>query len=490
MSIRSGVGEGRAVTVRRAALALGPIAFTLSFVVPAPAGMPLPAWNVAGLAFWMTAWWSTEAVSIPVTALLPVVVLPLASTVGIATAASPYANPLIFLFLGGFLLALGIQRWNLHQRIALMVITRLGTRPTSLVASFMAATGLISMWVSNTATAMLMLPIALSVAAIVSRSSDKPDPDDPFSVALLLGVAYGASIGGMATLIGTPPNALLAAFAQDRLGIRIGFAQWMAVGVPAALLLGLAAWLTLTRVIFRLSGQINDNIHRDLALSLNHPGALTRPERRVATIFAFTAVAWLAQPLLATIPGLGGLTDTSIALIGGMALFVVPPGIAPPSRLLAWSDAASLPWGTLLLVGGGLSLAEAITHSGLALWIGSTLGFTSGWTSFAIVALVAGVVVLLTELTSNTATTAAFLPVMAILAASLSIDPLLLMVPVALAASAAFMLPVATPPNAVVHGSGKVTIPQMMRAGALLNLATIVILTFLLPFLVPLIFVR
>jgi sodium-dependent dicarboxylate transporter 2/3/5 len=482
--------ERRPTPVQTAALGLGPLLFALTFALPAPAGMPATAWHVAGLALWMAVWWSAEAIPVPVTALLPIVVVPFLGVFGVSAAAAPYANPLIFLFLGGFVLALGIQRWNLHRRIALLLIVRLGTRPASLVASFMAATALLSMWVSNTATAMLMLPIALSVIAVVGDASKKPGAENPFAAALLLGVAYGASIGGMATLIGTPPNALLAAFAQERLGARIGFAQWMAVGVPVALLLGICAWLVLTRVAFRLSGAEARGAVQEIRAGLGEMGRMGPAERRVAVIFAVTAVAWLAQPLIARIPLLDAITDTSIALVGGMSLFLVPAGAGASGRLLSWEVAAKLPWGTLILVGGGLSLAEAITQSGLALWIGSALGIDPGWSAVAMVAVVAAIVVFLTEMTSNTATTAAFLPVMASLAGAMGVDPMMLMAPVALAASAAFMLPVATPPNAIVYASGRIAIAHMARAGILLNLATIFVLTLLLPHLVPSILAR
>jgi sodium-dependent dicarboxylate transporter 2/3/5 len=474
------------------ALLAGPVAFAVTLAMPAPAGMAPAAWLTAGLGLWMAIWWSSEALPVPVTALLPLIALPLAGIAPIETAASLYAHPLIFLFLGGFLLALGIQKHGLHRRLALNIVARTGTRPAALVAGFMTATGLLSMWVSNTATAMLMLPIGLSVIAEVRGETPHPSHphDDPFAIALLLGIAYGASIGGLGTLIGTPPNALLAAYAETEFGIRIGFARWMLVGVPMALVMGFAAWLILTRTAFRLNDVHLAAGQDAIARHLEELGSMSANEKRVALLFLVTAALWLTRPWLTTLPGLAGLNDSSIAIGAGFALFLLPTSRASGNggRLIAWTDAASLPWGTLLLFGGGLSLAGAIGSSGLAGWIGDALTGFADWPLLALVALIAAIVVFLTELTSNTATTAAFLPLMGALALVAGLPPLMLMAPAALAASAAFMLPVATPPNAIVHGSGMVPIPAMMRAGFALNIATILLVTAMVPLLLGLIF--
>ncbi len=445
--------------------------------------MPEAAWHVAALGIWMAFWWSTEAVPVTATALLPLLVLPAMGVAPLTKAAAPYANPLIFMFLGGFLIALAVQRWDLHRRFALSFVLRVGTRPGALAAGFMTATGLISMWVSNTATAMLMLPIALSVL------DELGDDEGRLAPAILLSVAYGASIGGLATLIGTPPNALLAAFAQESYGVRIGFAQWMVVGVPISIVLGLLAWIILTRVAFRLPRGAPVSAGREaLRGHLAELGPVGRAERRVAAVFLLAVVLWLLRPLLSGLQGLGWLDDTSVAIFAGLLLFLIPAGQDGARALLSWSDTTRLPWGTLLLFGGGLSLAAAISDSGLATWIGATLQHAAGWPMLLLVALVTTIVVFLTELTSNTATAAAFLPILGVLAVEARLDPLLLMASAALSSSAAFMLPVATPPNAIVHGSGRVSIPQMVRAGFLLNLATIVTVTLLAPALLGIIF--
>lgn len=477
-------------TGRRWAQWLGPLAFIGLMLLPAPAGMAPMAWHTVALAVWMAIWWSTEAVPVPITALLPVVALPLMDIRDLAAATAPYAHPLIFLFLGGFLIALGIQRHNLHRRMALAIIARIGTRPAALVAGFMAATGAISMWVSNTATAMMMLPIAISVIREVegNRADTGTGERNDFAVALLLAVAYGASIGGLGTLIGTPPNALLAAFAAETYGIRIGFAEWMAIGVPMSLTLGLLAWLILTRGAFRPDRHATATTDATIAAHISDMGPMTPAEKRVAAIFLLVAASWLLRPLLNKLPGLEPLSDPAIAVAAGALLFVVPAGGPRREPLLGWKDAAALPWGTLILFGGGLSLAAAVSASGLAAWIGDALGAFAGWPIWAMTLLIALVVVFLTELTSNTATTAAFLPVMGVLAVLVGVDPLVLMAPAALAASAAFMLPVATPPNAIVHGSGLVSIPQMVRAGLWLNLATVVLIAVLMPPLLGLVF--
>lgn len=464
-------------------LLLGPAAFVVLLMLPAPAGMAIEAWRVAAVAVWMAVWWSTEAVPVPVTALLPIVLFPLLGINGITAAAAPFAHPLIFLFLGGFLIAAGIQRWNLHRRIALNLVLRVGTKPTRLVAGFMVATAFLSMWVSNTATTMLMLPIALSVIAELTTDEGRAN----FSRALLLGVAYAASIGGLGTLIGTPPNALLAAFAAETYDIQIGFARWMAVGLPLVLVLGPLTWLLLTRVIYPVPAHLRAGGRALVEDHLRDLGPITTPERRVAVVFAATAALWLVRPLLEDLPGLTGLSDTGIALIGGIVLFLLPAGPGR-GRLLDWSQVAALPWGTLILFGGGLSLADAASSSGLAGWIGAALGALADWPALLLVGAVVTVVVFLTELTSNTATAAAFLPLMGALALATGLAPLDLMAPVAIAASAAFMLPVATPPNAIVFGSGAVAIGDMIRAGLWLNLIAIVTISLLLPPLLGLVF--
>jgi sodium-dependent dicarboxylate transporter 2/3/5 len=456
---------------RLAGLVLGPLLCLVMLLVPPPEGLAPAGWKVAAVAALMAAWWITEAVPVPVTGLLPLALFPPLGVATMAETAAPYADPLIFLFLGGFLIALGLERWNLHRRIALGVVSVVGTRPAALVGGFMLATAFLSMWVSNTATAVMMLPIGLSVIALLERQGADPGG---FATALLLGIAYAASIGGLATLIGTPPNALLAAFMGRTYGVEIGFAQWMAIGLPLAAVLLLLAWVVLTRIAFALpQAEVAGSRHlirRELA-ALGRPAA---PEIRVGLVFLAAAACWVARPALSgVLPE--GVNDTVIAIAAGLLLFILPAGGGAPAgtALLDWGAAKRLPWGVLLLFGGGLSLAAAIGGSGLAAWIGEGFAGLGAWPVIMIVLLVTAGIVFLTELTSNTATAAAFLPLMASVAPTLSIDPFLLTIPVALAASCAFMLPAATPPNAIVFGSGHLTVAQMARAGFLLNLAAI-----------------
>lgn len=457
-------------------LLVGPAIFVVMLLLPPPAGLEPQAWRVAATAVLMAALWVTEAVPIPVTGLLPLVLFPLLGVAPIAAASAPYGDPLIFLFLGGFLIALGLERWNLHRRIALRVIGLVGTKPAALVGGFMLATAFLSMWVSNTATAVMMLPIGISVIGLLQKQDSKGL--EGFSAALLLSIAYAASIGGVATLIGTPPNALLAAFMRQSYGIEIGFAQWMVIGLPVAVIMLGFTWLVLTRLAFTLpSEEITGSaaLIRDETAAL---GPMTTPEWRVGLVFVVAALLWVARPLLSgVLPA--GLNDTSIAVAAGVLLFVVPAGGEGAGRgvaLLDWEVAKRLPWGVLLLFGGGLSLAAAISDSGLANWIGAGFAALDAWPVLLVVLLVTAGIVFLTELTSNIATAAAFLPLMASVAPVIGADPFLLTIPVALAASCAFMLPVATPPNAIVYGSGNLTVGQMARAGILLNLAGIAVI--------------
>jgi solute carrier family 13 (sodium-dependent dicarboxylate transporter), member 2/3/5 len=462
---------------QRLGLLLGPALFLLMLWADPPGEMALPAWQVAALTLLMAVWWVTEAVPIPVTALLPVALLPLLGVVDINEAAAPYANPLIFLFLGGFVIALGLQRWNLHRRIALLILGAAGQRLDQLVGGFMAATAGLSMWVSNTATAALMLPIGISVLVLLEDQGVTEAEGRNFSLALLLGIAFAANIGGMATLIGTPPNALLAGYLSDHHGISIGFVQWMAVGLPVALTLLVACWWVLCRLAFPLSHRHIAGIDTLIRQQHESLGPISGPERRVAVVFTAVALAWLTRPLLDTlIPGLS-LTDPGIAILGALALFLIPAGGGRGENLLDWDATRQLPWGVLVLVGGGLSLGAAIGSSGLSEVVATALGGLSGWPVWIVVSMVALTAMLLSHVTSNTATAATLLPLAAALAVTLGEHALLLTVPVALAASCAFMLPVATPPNAIVFGSGRISVPDMVHAGWRLSLLALVVVT-------------
>lgn len=453
------------------ALITGPAMLVLALFLPAPAGMNPEAWLALGAALWMAIWWATEAVPIPATALLPLILVPVLGIAEVGDLAGAYANGIIFLFLGGFLLGLAMQRWALHRRIALNILLAVGQRPNRQIAGFMIATSFLSMWVSNTATSIMMLPIAVSVISFLPEA--KSDEGRRFAVALLLAVAYSASIGGIATLIGTPPNAMLAAYLKESHDISIGFAQWMMIGLPVALGMLLFTWWWLCRKGF---AGLETSASRDLLRAeLQKLGPISAGEARVLLIFIATAVAWILRPLINNF--LPGVTDTVIAMTAGLLLFTVRSGGPDSKVLLDWQTAEKLPWGVLLLFGGGLALATMIKSSGLAEWLAQNFSLLSEWPIFAMVLVIVAVIIFLTEITSNTATTATFLPLLGALAVAQSVSPMLFVIPAAIAASCAFMMPVATPPNAVVFGSGELRIKDMMQAGLLLNVFGIVLIS-------------
>ena len=450
-----------------------------------PEGLPMAARMTAGCMLWMALWWMTEAAPVAATALLPLVLFPMLGIASMGEVAGAYAHPVIFLFLGGFVLALGISRWDLHRRIALLVLLRAGSGGGALLAGFMCAAAMLSMWVSNTATTLMLVPIGLAIIDMVGRAGGGRDHRH-FHIALMLGIAYAATIGGVATLIGTPPNAFMAAFVGQRYGVEIGFVQWMMVGLPVTLVMLPLAWIVLARLAFPFRLPAARGTAELLADMYRKLGPMSREERRVALVFAAVALCWLARPLLDDMPGLGGLTDSGIALGGALALFLIPA--RDGHRLLDWRDTERLPWGILLLFGGGLALAAAISGSGLAVAMGGLFGGAAGLGVASLLVLLVAFIVFFTEANGNLATVATFLPVVAAVAAALGLPPLLLIVPVTLAASCAFMLPVATPPNAIVYSAEKISIPQMMRAGFALNIAAIILLSLLGSLLVPMLF--
>jgi sodium-dependent dicarboxylate transporter 2/3/5 len=453
------------------------------------AGLSEEAWRTAALGLWMAVWWATEATPVGVTAFIPLIFF---APLGITTlheAAAPYANPILYLYLGGFLIALAMQHWNLHKRIALALLTVSGTNGRSLVGGFMLTAALLSMWMTNTSTTMMLLPIVISVIAVigvtVKEIGDKERHD--FEICLLLGTAFGATIGGVATLVGTPPNAFLAAFLSENYGIEISFARWMLVGVPVTAILLPFAWWSLTRLIYPVSFETSQAT-RDLLRGMRDDlGTASQAEWRIGVVFSCVVVGWMTRPWLSEYLPLEGVSDPGIVMTAAFLLFVIPSAGRKSPFLLNWEMTRDLPWAILILFGGGLSLAAAVSETGLAQWLGTSL-IPLG--AFGIAAVVVGTVVLvifLTELTSNLATTATLLPVLAALALELGVDPIVLTVPVALAASCAFMLPVATPPNAIVYGSGLLTIPQMAKVGLVLNLFGIVLLSLVALILAPLV---
>ena len=473
---------------QRIGLVAGPLLFVAMLLLDAPAGMSGVAWRVAAAGSWMALWWATEAVPVPVTAMLPIVLFAPLGIAPLRDVAAPYANPIIYLYLGGFMVALAVERWGLHRRIALTLLQATGTGARRLVGGFMLTCALLSMWMTNTATAMMMLPIAASVIGIIASTArgvgERQLAD--FRVAVMLGVAYGATIGGLATLIGTPPNALLAAFMAETYGVRIGFAEWMMVGVPVTLVLLLLGWLVLTRVAFRVDFGASEQAHAHLATLRAKLGGMSKAERRIAVIFAMVVFGWIFREPINALLGTELLSDPGIVMTAAVLLFLVPSGDPAMRTLMSWGQVARLPWGVLVLFGGGLSLAAAVSNSGLALWLGQSLAPLGAAGPLLLIMGAATLVIFLTELTSNLATAATFLPVVAAIAVQSGMEPLSLTVPVTVAASCAFMLPVATPPNAIVFASGMLSIPQMVRAGFLMNLAGIAVLVAVALWLAPL----
>jgi len=474
---------------RKIGLVLGLFLFFYSLFSTPPANMSEQAWITAGVGMLMAVWWVTQVLPLPVTSLLPIILFPLIGISSVREATVPYVNPVIFLLLGGFIIATALQRWQLHRRLALTILHLVGSHPHAIVGGFMVVSALLSMWISNTATTIMMLPIAISLTQVMLEGQSK-EAANKFTVCLILGIAYAASIGGLGTLIGTPPNAMMAAFMTQTYGINIGFAQWMSFGLPVVFILVPIAWLLLTRLVFTFDLGHNTTAAGVVDSELEALGPMTTPEKRTAIVFVFIALAWVTRPFLQQIPGLAALSDTIIAVVGAVSLFLIPSGEKQQknTRLLDWSTAKGIPWGVLLLFGGGLSLAAAISSSGLAVWLGTVLSVLTSFHVFTLLLSIVAMVVFLTELTSNTATTATLLPVLGGIATAAYLEPMLLIAPMALAASCAFMLPVATAPNAIVFSSGKVSIPQMARAGFCLNLVVITLITPLAYLLIPLIF--
>jgi sodium-dependent dicarboxylate transporter 2/3/5 len=460
-------------------LLLGPAIAIVLLLIGPQLGMSDTAWRTAALGIWMGQWWISEAVPIAATALLPLVFLPLLGVLSMTNAAAPYANPVIYLFFGGFVLAAAFERSGLHRRLALALLGAVGTRPDRIIGGIMVTAALISMWVSNTATVLMVLPLAQSMMSHKHGSDQKGATT--FEKALLLGVAYAATIGGFGTMIGSPPNALLTAFLAQTHGIRVSFLDYMMIGVPIVIVATPLAWLLLTRVIFKVR---SDEVVIDpTALSSERAalGPMSRAEKFVGVVGMLTAIAWMAQPVLARI--VPAVSEAGISVACALVLLAVPID-AKGTRAITWDEAERIPWGVLVLFGGGLSLAAAIQDGGLAAWIGNSVTGLRTVHPFLLVLIVTAVITFLTEFTSNTATAAAFLPIASSLAVGAEMSPLVMSMAAGLAASNGFMMPVGTPPNAIVFASGKLTIPEMARAGFLIDLLFIVLLTLAAYFLV------
>ncbi|MBC8757647.1 DASS family sodium-coupled anion symporter [Kordia sp. YSTF-M3] len=474
------------LTKQHIGLVLGPTLFIIITQFFHPEGLSATANAILASAVWVAIWWITEAIPIAVTALLPIVLFPLSGGLTLKETTASYGHKYIFLFIGGFILAIAIEKWKLHKRIALTIIKLVGTNVVNIILGFMIATAFLSMWISNTATAVMILPVGM---AIVTQLRDNPntveDENLIFGKALMLAIAYSASIGGMATLIGTPPNLVLAGVVQETYGVEITFSQWFSFGFPIALVLLTICWLYLTRVAFKFKQKAFPGGREEIDKQLEALGKVSYEEKTVFIVFALTAFAWITRSFLLKqfIPA---IDDTIIAIAFAILLFILPSK-EKNKKIIAWEDAVKLPWGILLLFGGGMALASGFDSSGLALWLGEQMTNLQTLSLFLVLFILITAVNFLTEITSNLATTAMILPVLIPLATILNIHPYFLMVGATVAASCAFMLPVATPPNAVVFGAGYLKIEDMVKKGIWMNVVSIILLTLIVYYFLPLI---
>lgn len=489
-------------TVRRIGLFGGPLLGLLCYYLLPPHYSTGPGeWveftqagrTTLAMMVWMATWWLTEAVDIEVTALLPIVTFPLFGVAPLSKVLPPYAADVIFLFMGGFIIGLAIERWGLDRRIAFFVLRLVGARPGAVIGGFMAVTAFLSMWVSNTACAAMMVPIALSVIDLVLRSRTGKGlkesggvpqdriPERNFATGLLLCIAYAASIGGVATIIGSPPNGIAVRYIQQTFQKEVSFFDWLLVGGPFTLIFLPIAWLMVTRVLFRADiGEIAGG-RQHFEEEYRKLGPLTRGEKIVLAVFSVTACLWIFSPLLkpvaiAGMKPLAGLSDAGIAMLAAMALFLIPVDRAKGVRAMDWDTAVKLPWGVLMLFGGGLTLAASIEANGVSEFIGNSSRGFAGLHPLLLLLAITAMTVFLSELTSNTAQVATMVPVLAAMAPVLGMNPYVLILACTLGASSAYMMPVGTPPNAIVFGTGLVRMPQMMKAGVWLNLAGILVI--------------
>lgn len=489
------VSVRNSVRAARIGLWLGPMVGLAAFLLlpggafdvlgdPGEGALTPEARAVAAICALMAVWWITEPIPLPAVSLLPVVLLPLLGARTLDQAAAPYADRFIFLFLGGFILAEGIERWGLHRRFALRTVLLVGTQPRMMILGLMGATAFLSMWINNTSTAVMMLPIGLSVATLIAERGGRKDASDNFATCAVLGIAYAATIGGVATLIGTAPNVFLAGFIEETYGRDLGFLEWMQFGTPLAAVFLLATWALLTRVTMPVGRTAIPGGRDRLRDELRALGPMTSAQRRVLWLFGLAVVLWVSRDALAgwewlarAAPAVRRLDDPIIAVLVAVLLFLTPSGRTRGEALMDWRTAVRLPWGVLLLFGGGLSLAAAMRATALDVWIGGRFHVLADMPAWVIVLVVVAAIVFLSEVASNTAVAAAFLPIIGGLAKGMGVDPLLLVIPAAVAASYAFMLPVGTPPNALAYATGKVSIPQMARAGLALNVMAIALIT-------------
>ncbi|RAZ69092.1 SLC13 family permease [Planococcus maitriensis] len=473
-------------------LLLGPILFLLIKLLVSPADMSATAVTVLAIVAWVATWWVTEAMPIPITSLLPLLLFPLLGVMETGVVSANYGDPLIFLFAGSFMIALSMEKWNLHKRIALSIISFVGTNPNMLILGFMVATAFLSMFISNTATTMMMVPISLAVAKHVADSlKGKTEVDTtpgkfPFGTALMLGTAYAATIGGFGSLVGAPANIILAATVKSLYDVEITFARWFLFGLPMVAILIPLIWLYLTKIAFPMKLQSMPGGREIVKKELVGLGKMSYEEKVILTVFTLTGVAWITRSFILNkfIPG---LDDTLIALIAGILLFAIPAK-NKDGNILDWDTILKLPWGILWLFGGGLALAAGIMESGLDQWIGGQLTGFGNIPLFVTIALIVGTITIMTEFTSNTATATMVYPIVAVAATTLGTDSIILMVAANMGATFAYMFPVAAPPNAIVFGTGYVKMSTMALTGVWLNLFSIVFSVIIAYFYVPIIF--
>ena len=476
--MKAGDGAPPTAPVRAlAAIVAGPLLFLALSLVPPPTGMSAGGWSLVALLAWMVVWWVSEALPLAATALLPVVVMPLAGIAEVGTVTRAYGHPLIFLFLGGFMLAMAIEKVGLHRRIALAIVSRVGTRPRRLTLGFMIATAFLSMWITNTAATIMMYAVALSVIDYIAGAADpaEREPVRRFAVGLLLAVAYSASIGGMATLIGSPVNALLATIMAGEYGITVEFVDWLLIGLPMTVLMLGAAWVLLAFVLYPAPERDRAEAGEAIRREVERLGPISAAEAIVAAVFLLAAVGWIFGDPLSRATGLP-ISDTTVAIAAALLLFAAPTDRRLTAFALDWPTAAKLPWNVLILIGGGLAVALGFQSTGLAGDIGAAVAGLD-IALLAMVLIITAAMVFLTEIMSNPASAATILPVVAAVAAGLGASPLLLAVPAALAANMSFMMPVATAPNAIVFSNPNLRIADMVRTGFWLNIAGIALCT-------------
>lgn len=475
---------------KKIGLFLGPALFIIMLLIGPAEGMKPEAMKVAALTVFMAVWWISEAVPIPATSLLPIVMYPILGVTTTKATTASYANPIIYLFMGGFFIAVAMQRYNLHKRIALHVIKMVGSSPSLMILGFMIATGFLSMWVSNTATAMMMVPIGLAVISQVTGHTSEQmfagiggKQEMNFAKSLMLGIAYSASIGGIATIIGTPPNAIMVGMMERMYGVKINFAQWMIFGLPLSIVMMAAVWFLLTKIMFNTGNMKLASGGEVIKQDIDEMGKMTREEKSVLCVFVLAACAWVINGFIKKSP----VDDTMIAIGAALLLFIIPTNFKKGQFVLDWKTAVKIPWGIVLLFGAGFAVAEGFTKTDLAMWISMRLTSLEGASVLLFVTIAAVLVVFLTEITSNTAIATLLVPIMGSAAVAMGIHPFATIISSCLAASFAFMLPVATPPNAVVFGSGAIKIIDMVKAGIWLNIIGAVLIVLFTVYVLPLI---